>query len=172
MFYQSTVILPIARMKAIISLLETIVPQAQDRKMSDADLLDLRLVSDMFPLAKQIQIVSDNAKGMVSRLTGREIPKMEDTESTVSELIARLEKTIEYVSSFTEADFADAANTEVRIAYFPGLHLTGTGYVYEYALANFFFHVVTVYDILRHHGFEIGKSDYMGKNVPFIANKA
>jgi hypothetical protein len=123
MFYQSAVILPVARMKAIISLLETIAPQAQDRKMSDADLLDLRLVPDMFPLVKQIQIVSDNAKGMVSRLTGREIPKMEDNEATIADLQNRLTRTIEFLGTFSESDFAQAHDTEIRIKYFPGVHM-------------------------------------------------
>ena len=62
MFYELTVTLPISRMKALVSLLNTIQEQAQDKNMSDADTLGLRLAPDMFPLSKQIQIVSDNAK--------------------------------------------------------------------------------------------------------------
>lgn len=62
MFYQTTVILPISRMKALISLIETIMPQVQSKNMTDADVLVLRLAPDMLPFARQIQIVSDNAK--------------------------------------------------------------------------------------------------------------
>ncbi len=172
MFYQTTVVLPVSRMKALISLLEKVEIQAKEKNMSDADVLALRLSPDMFPFAKQIQIVSDNAKGMVSRLTGKEAPKMEDSEPTLADLRTRLESTIAYVESFSEEDFSDAATTEIRISYFPGLHMVGQDYVTGYALPNFFFHVVTVYSIFRHHGFDVGKSDYMGKNVPFIADVA
>ncbi len=140
--------------------------------MSDADILALRIAPDMLPLAKQVQIVSDNAKGMVSRLTGHENPKMEDTETTLAELRTRLANTIAYVEQFSEKDFANAATAEARFPYFPGVHMVGTDYILGYGIPNFFFHVVTTYDILRQHGFDIGKSDYLGKAVPFVADNA
>ncbi len=62
MFYQTTILLPIARMNALIYLLEKVESQAQTKHMSDTDILSLRLAPDMYPLSKQIQIVSDNAK--------------------------------------------------------------------------------------------------------------
>ena len=146
MFYQTTVVLPVSRMKALISLLEKVEIQAKEKNMSDADVL--------------------------ARLTGKGAPKMEDSEPTLAYLRTPLESTTAYVESFSEEDFSDAATTEIRISYFPGLHMVGQDYVTGYALPNFFFHVVTVYSIFRHHGFDVGKSDYMGKNVPFIADVA
>lgn len=172
MFYQTTVSLPVSRMKALISLLEKVETQAKEKNMSDADVLSLRLAPDMLPFAKQIQIVSDNAKGIVAGLTGKVAPKMEDTESTFAELRTRLESTITFLESFFEGDFTDAGTAEIRISYFPGVHMVGEDYVVCYALPNFFFHVVTAYAILRNHGFDVGKGDYMGKNVPFIADVA
>jgi hypothetical protein len=168
MFYQTTVTLPISRMNALISLLEKVQIQTQDKKMSDANLLALRLAPDMFPLSKQIQIVSDNAKGMASRLTLQETPKYEDNEVTLSDLISRLTKTIAYLETFSESDFANAATSEARFPYFPGKHMVGADYIFGYAIPNFFFHLVTVYAILRHHGFDIGKADYMGQAVPLL----
>ncbi len=109
---------------------------------------------------------------MASRLTLQEPPKMEDNESTLAELRTRLQNTIDYLSTFSESDFLNSATAEVRFAYFPRIHLIGADYMLKYALPNFFFHVVTAYDILRHHGFNIGKTEFMGKNVPFIADAA
>jgi uncharacterized protein len=40
--------------------------------------------------------------------------------------------------------------------------LNGQAYLLTYAFPNFFFHVMTAYDILRHNGVEIGKRDYLG----------
>ena len=171
MFYQTTVTLPISRLKALVSLLDIVREQAIDKNMSDATILELRLAPDMLTFARQIQIVSDNAKGMVSRLTGKENPKMEDTEVTITELQTRLNNTITYLESFKETDFAQSANAEARFPWFPGMHMVGAGYILEYGLPNFFFHVVTAYDILRHHGFEIGKSNYIGGNLPLIADQ-
>jgi hypothetical protein len=157
-------------MKALVSLLNTIQEQAQDKNMSDADILGLRLAPDMFPLSKQIQIVSDNAKWMASRLAGKEIPKMEDNETTIEDLRTRLNTTIAFLESFVKSDFTNAATAEARFPWFPGSHMVGIDYVTGYGLPNLFFHVVTAYNILRHHGFEIGKSNYIG-SLPLVADK-
>ena len=39
--------------------------------------------------------------------------------------------------------------------------LAGDSYVLSFALPNFFFHVTTAYDILRHNGVPVGKRDYL-----------
>lgn len=121
----------------------------------------------MLPFSRQIQIASDNAKGMVSRLTRQEAPRYEDTETTLDELKARLQKTIDYLGTFSEADFAEADTAEARFPYFPGLKLIGAGYIVTYGIPNFMFHVVTAYDILRNMGFQIGKADFMGGQIEF-----
>ncbi len=168
MFYQNTIVLPIFRMKALISVLDTIQKQAKEKGMTDSQILDLRVAPDMFALARQIQIVSDNAKGMASRLAQKEAPKMEDTESTIDELKTRLNATIVYLETFTEADFAHADTVEARFSWVPGMKIIGADYVITYGLPNFFFHVVMVYAILRQHGFDLGKMDYMGNDVAFV----
>ncbi|MFZ2255378.1 MAG: DUF1993 domain-containing protein [Patescibacteria group bacterium] len=130
-------------------------------------MLDARLAPDMLPFSRQIQIATDNAKGMASRLTRQEAPRYEDTETTLDELKARLQKTIDYLGTFTEADFAEADTAEARFPYFPGLKLVGAGYVITYGIPNFMFHVVTAYDIVRNLGFQIGKADFMGGQIEF-----
>lgn len=109
---------------------------------------------------------------MVSRLTLQQAPKYEDNEVTLSDLISRLTKTISYLETFSKKDFVNASTAEARFPYFPGMHMVGADYVLGYAIPNFFFHVVTAYGILRHHGFDVGKADYMGKGVPLLADKS
>jgi uncharacterized protein len=121
----------------------------------------------MFSFARQVQIATDNAKGMASRLAGKDAPVYEDKESTLAELVARIEKTIGYLESLTEADFDGAEEREARFPWFPDMHMKGGGYLLSYAIPNFMFHVTTAYAILRHHGFEIGKSDFLG-TLPLI----
>jgi uncharacterized protein len=159
-------------MRALISLLEKVQIQAREKGMSDADVLALRIAPDMFPLSKQVQVVSDNGKGMASRLTGKTAPKMEDTESTIDELKTRLTNTISHLETLTEADFANASTAEARFPWVPGMKIVGADYVLTYGLPNFFFHSVTIYAILRQHGFEIGKMDYMGGEVAFVQDIA
>ena len=163
MFYHLCITLPIARLNALSALLNIIQDQAKIKEMNDEEILWLRLASDMFPLVKQVQIAADNAKGMAFRLGGKEAPAFADTEITIADLQVRIQKTIDFLETFSSEDFSWAEIREARFPYFPGMHMVGEQYLLEYALPNFFFHLTTAYNILRHHGFEIGKKDFMHK---------
>lgn len=167
MYHALAVIFTADRLRALVNLLEKIHREAQEKWIADKEILDMRLTVDMFPLSKQIQIATDNAKGMAGRLAGKDIPSYEDTESNIAELIARLQKTIAFLESLSESDFDWAEAREARFPWFPGMHMVGGGYLLSYALPNFMFHVTTAYAILRHHGFEIGKTDFLG-TLPLI----
>ncbi len=136
---------------------------AIEKGISEETLLGDRLASDMFPLSKQIQIATDNAKGCVARLCGIEAPVMEDTETTVAQLHERIAKTIAFIESITEAQFEGATDRKILIKYFGGKHFTAYDYVTQYALPNFFFHTNVVYALLRTMGVPIGKGDYLGQ---------
>ncbi|MBO2599062.1 DUF1993 family protein [Shewanella algae] len=41
------------------------------------------------------------------------------------------------------------------------IDLPGTLYINDFLIPNFYFHMVTAYDILRHKGLDISKPDYM-----------
>lgn len=160
------------RLRALIVLIDKVQSESRANGTDESVILDARLTPDMFPFSRQIQIATDNAKGMACRLAGCEIPKYEDTEVTLDELKARLQKTIDYLGTFSEADFADAATAEARFPYFPGVKMVGEGYLFTYAIPNFMFHVVTAYDILRNAGYDIGKTDFMGGQVEMLPDAA
>jgi hypothetical protein len=42
------------------------------------------------------------------------------------------------------------------------LRFSGLDYLFGFAYPNFYFHVTTAYNILRHNGVEIGKKDFVG----------
>ncbi len=132
-------------------------------------LLQDRLIFDQFPLVRQIQIASDNAKGGVARIAGVEAPKFEDTERTVEELKARIQKTIDFVESVKPEQLIGQEERPVTLPYFPDKPMTAFGYATEYLIPNFYFHIVTAYSILRKNGVEIGKTDFIG-GLPFIDN--
>lgn len=147
--------------------LDAILAKAQEyaaaKKIDPGVLLGARLFPDMFPLLKQIQIATDHAKGAVARLAGVEVPKYEDQEQTFEDARARIAKTIDFVTSFGDAQFdgAETRDVALRVAG-RDLSFKGENYLLAYALPNFYFHVVTAYNILRHNGVEIGKRDYIG----------
>jgi len=136
---------------------------AAARKIDPTVLVGARLFPDMFPLAAQVRIASDFAKGAVARLSGNEPPKFEDGEATFDDLKARIAKTIAYVESFRPDQFAGAeARTVTMKMRGEDKTFDGVTYLANIVLPNFYFHVTTAYDILRHNGVELGKRDFIG----------
>jgi hypothetical protein len=136
---------------------------AQSRKFDTKLLADTRLIADMLPFAKQVQISCDNAKGPVARLAGIDNPKHEDNETTFDELRARINKTLDFIQSVKPEQFAGAEQREVVLT-FPSLTLkfNGKDYLTKFALPNFYFHATMAYALLRQSGVEIGKGDFLG----------
>ena len=123
----------------------------------------LRLVADMFPLARQVQIACDTAKGAVARLAGVEIPKYEDTEQSIADLRARIGKTVDFLMSVPAAKIDGSEEREVVLQMRAGeQRFKGLNYLMGHACPNFYFHCTTAYNILRANGVELGKRDFIG----------
>lgn len=161
--YQACVPGLIRTLGNLIAILEKAAAHAEAKKIDPSVLVGSRLSPDMFPLGRQVQIASDNAKGCAARLAGIEPPRYEDTESTFPELVARLKKTIAFLESLAPEQFEGAETRPITLQMRSGaLNFVGLVYLTQYAIPNFYFHAVTAYDILRHCGVEIGKKDYLG----------
>jgi hypothetical protein len=136
---------------------------AEAKKIEPSVLVNARLFPDMFPLTLQVRIAADYAKGAAARLTGNEPPKFEDNETSFADLKARIARTLEYVQSHDPERFrgSDERDIELKVRgevrRFKGAH-----YLAHIVLPNFYFHVTTAYDILRHNGVELGKADFTG----------
>lgn len=136
---------------------------AEARKIDPTVFTNGRLAPDMLPLTRQVQIMTDQAKGGASRLAGQESPKWPDEEKSFADLRARVAKTIAHLQSFKPSDF-DGAETRAIELKFPGatLQFTGKDYFLKFVVPNFYFHYTTAYAILRHNGVPIGKQDFLG----------
>lgn len=145
-------------------ILQKAQAHAKEKKIEDQVFLQARLSPDMFNLIRQVQIATDFAKGVTARLAGVDVPDYQDTENSFEELQTRLNKTLEFIASLNPTQFEDSENREIVLR--PGTpkerKMSGTTYLLGYGLPQFFFHVTTTYAILRHHGVELGKRDYMG----------
>ena len=134
------------------------------KKIDPASLTTYRLYPDMFAFTRQVQIACDTAKGAVARLAGVDIPKYEDTEQTFAELKARIAKTIDFVESVPAGKIEGSEEKEVVLQMRSGeRRFKGMQYLLGHAYPNFYFHVTTAYNILRHNGVEVGKADFIGK---------
>lgn len=141
--------------------LKIILQKAHEHGVDENVLLSDALAPDMFPFVRQVQIACDQAKGAAARLSGKDIPSFPDTETTLAGLIARVDKTVEFLNSVSEQDFAGAEERAIVLPYFPNKFLKGFDYAREYALPNFFFHVAIAYALVRKNGVAIGKADYI-----------
>ncbi len=145
------------------SILEKAADYAETKKIDPAVLINARLYPDMFPLSRQVQIATDVAKGGVSRLAGLEPPKYEDNESSFSELLARLDKTIALLEAFKPEQIDDSEDKTITLpTHDKTVTFQGLPYLVDFVLPNVYFHVTTAYAILRHNGVEIGKQDFLG----------
>jgi hypothetical protein len=150
-------------LEALAKVLTKAEANAAERKIDLAVLFNARLAPDMLALKNQVQLASDHAKGAPSRLTGRENPRYEDNEQTFADLHARIAKTRDYLATFTAAEFEGAEERPIVIkGRTRELNFTGLNYLRHFALPNFFFHVTTAYDILRHNGVPLAKVDFLG----------
>ncbi len=148
----------------LLAWLDKADAHAQARRFDPANYLALRLAPDMLPLAKQVQIASDAAKGCAARLAGVEVPSWPDDEATLDALRARVRRTIEYVGSMPAAqiDGSESRAIVIPLRNREPLRFDGHDYLRQFALPNFFFHVSMTYALLRQAGVELGKADYLG----------
>lgn len=146
----------------MLAWLDKAEAHAKAKGFDTANYLGLRLAPDMLPFSRQIQIASDGAKACVSRLAGAEVPKWDDTESTLDELRARIRRTLEHVQGFGPARIDGSEGRAIVIPLRSGeVRFDGQRYLEHWALPNFYFHVMTTYALLRHAGVDLGKNDFL-----------
>jgi hypothetical protein len=150
----------LAHLKVFIEKAEA---SAKARNFDVGVLLSGRLAPDMFPFNRQVQLSCDFAKNSCARLAGLEAPRFEDTETTAEELKARIDKTIAYVKTVPATAIDGQEERDIKIALRDRtLEMKGLPFLQNWALTNFYFHVTTAYNILRHNGVDLGKRDFLG----------
>jgi hypothetical protein len=149
---------------ALSSILDKAQAFAEAKNIDPQVLLSSRLAPDMFALGRQIQIACDGSKAAVARAAGIENPKHEDTEVTIADFKARIAKTLAFIESVPAASLDGREHEIVKIPLRDRtLEMPAGHMVLHWSFPNVFFHVTTAYNILRHNGVNIGKSDFLGK---------
>jgi uncharacterized protein len=146
---------------ALATILDKAEAHCEAKKIKPEIILADRLFLDMFSFTRQVQLTCDFAARGTARLAGAEPKGFPDTETTFAELKDRIAAARGYMASFDAADLSP----ERAVPFKTGgrdMVLPGEDFLSFYALPQFFFHLTTAYDILRHNGVELGKRDYMG----------
>jgi hypothetical protein len=147
----------------MLAILDKAAAYEAAKKLDPAALPQTRLYPDMHPLSRQVQIACDTAKGAAGRLAGVDVPKHEDTETTLPELKARIAKTLDFLKTITADKVSGDESRTIEIKFPKGSwKFTALSYVNDFVLPNFYFHDSMFYALLRKSGVEIGKGDFLG----------
>jgi len=161
--YSASVPVFMRMLKNLVAILEKAQAHAEAKKYEPEVLQNARLFPDMFPLVKQVQVATDFAKGTGARLAGMEPPAYPDDEKSFAELIARVQKTVDFLKTLKPEQFENAEGRDIVLKMRTGeLNFKGEPYLNFFAMPNFYFHITTAYAILRHNGVELGKMDFIG----------
>jgi hypothetical protein len=150
------------QLKALDAILDKGAAYAEARKFDPLNLTGARLAPDMFPLARQIQLASDHAKGAGARLAGIPVPSFEDNEKSFPELKARIAKTLAFLGALEAGQIDGSEERAITLKAGPReFSFKGQDYLLNFALPNFYFHITMAYAILRHNGVDVGKLDFL-----------
>lgn len=163
-FYDISVPVFVRGLGQLSHVLDKGLAHAQAAGIDPVELVNARLAPDMFTLAGQVQSASDASKLGTARIAGITAPSFPDTETTYAELQARVAKTIEFLNTVDRAlvDGAEAREVVMKVRG-NELKFTAERYLLQFAIPNFYFHVTTAYDVLRHSGVPLSKLDYLGR---------
>src|SRR5678809_747478 len=144
-------------LRNLSAILEKAEAHCTAKKIDPSALTTYRFFPDMFPFTRQVQIACDSVKGAVARLAGVDIPKHEDTEQTFADLKVRIAKTIDFLESVPASKVDGSEEKEIVLQMRSGeRRFKGMQYLLGHAYPNFYFHIATAYNILRHNGVEVG----------------
>jgi hypothetical protein len=146
------------------ALLDRAAAHAEARKIDPAILLHTRLYPDMYDLTRQVGEANRHAVLACALIAGVEPPDFPESEPDMAELKARIGSVVDFMGKLRPAQLNGAAGKEVVFTFRNGNARTFTGQslLLTFSVPQFFFHVTTAYDILRHCGVDLAKKDFLG----------
>jgi uncharacterized protein len=150
----------------LLGMLDKCEKWVTEKKIDPNAILQARLAPDMFTFTRQIQIMTDMAKGTAARLAGVEPPRYEDNETSLAEIKARVSKTIDYLNGLDAKAFEASEDRTITLTLGPPTarqehKFEGLAYLHGFGTPNVYFHYSMAYALLRHNGLEIGKRDFV-----------
>ena len=160
--YQASIPHFVLMLGNLSSILDKTSAHAEAKNIDQAVFINARLAPDMYPLSRQIQIAADMAKACAARLAGIEVSRYEDNETTFDDLQARIAKTTVFLQSLSadQIDRSEERTVTIKM-HDKEVVYSGQHYLLDIIIPHFYFHVTMAYAILRHHGVDIGKRDYI-----------
>lgn len=151
-----------------LETLEHLLKTAQTHFSDDESFLQKRIAPDMLPLGTQIVFTCNQPHNFSLWCNGKPLNNLDPEVTSLAQAYGHIANTKKLLSDIQVED--DKLAEDIRLELGEGLYaeLTGSVYVNEFLIPNFYFHLVTAYDILRMAGVTIGKKDYMMHLMPLV----
>lgn len=160
----------IATYRSRLKTLSGLMDKAQNHDLSET-LLTEKLADDMYPLALQVKFVTNIPGDTAKRLGVCDVDWNMDEPTTFADVRALITQTSELMDSIAPEDLP-APDSRVEFSIGDGAFsfaMTAEEYVREFSLPNFYFHLTTVYAILRMKGVAVGKADFIPHMSRYVA---
>ena len=170
--YQSSAGVFIPFLGNLSSLLDRAATDAAARKIDPSVLLNARLYPNMYNLTRQVGEPTRHAVLACSLLARVDPPAFSESEPDIPELKVRIAIAVDFMRSLRFAEIDGAADKDVVFTFRNGStrEFSGRSLLLTFSVPQFFFHVTTAYDILRHCGVELTKKDFLGRRNPAVSN--
>lgn len=154
-----------------LDTLEMLLHHAMDHFGNDEAFMDERIAHDMHPLGTQIAFTCNQPRNFSLWLGGMPNDNLNPAVTSVAQAQAHIRSTQQLLQSVNadNSRLPDTAHVELGEGLY--LDLPGEVYLHDFLMPNFYFHMVTAYDILRMKGLKIGKSDYMRHLLPLVRQR-
>ncbi len=166
-------------LRALSTWLDKAVEQ---RPLAEAEaLLSARLAGDMHPLSSQISFACYQAQEATYRLRGLALPeelnalvlagqKAGDIPGSLSDAQTRIAEALSSLGALA-GDALDAGENLPIVLELPNgmiFDMVGERYARDWAIPQFYFHLMTAYAILRNQGIDVGKADYVQHAAAYL----
>ncbi len=132
------------------------------------DLAQARLAPDMLPLGTQVAFACNQPRGFSQWCAGEPVQNLDPAVPSLEIARAHIADTRARVLAIACDDGKLEETKRIGLGGALYCELPGHGYVSEYLLPNFYFHITTTYAILRMLGVPVGKADYMRFLLPHV----
>ncbi|KAJ6128905.1 hypothetical protein N7471_010122 [Penicillium samsonianum] len=163
-FYNYTIATFTRGLKTLSTLLKKAEEYAKENNIPLDELLNARLVEDMKPLSFQIVSATNTVSKALARAASVDPPPQQQPDKTYEELYELLDRTLAELEKVDPAKIALKEGQTFKAPLGPKVFdYTLEDYSVRFSIPNFYFHVVTAYEILRVKGVQIGKLDYLSE---------
>lgn len=150
---------------AVAGLLDKAEAHCAAHSIPPGEIVNARLIEDMFPLNYQVKSTVVHSAGALQALArGVFSPDFTPPPETFAALKQKIADGLKALDAFTPAEINAYEGRDMRFEFKEfKMPFTAENFLTSFSLPNFYFHATTAYDILRQKGVHVGKLDFMGQ---------